>query len=93
MNPKRAFKVKAKAYSPQNLPKEEEENDCSDEMEEFQIYESDSEAEGDEHRKEGDDTNDDVAQSFRDGPSPDRRRSSRTLLRGDVPNYDMRYSP
>ena len=88
MNPKRSLKVKSKAYSPQKPHADEDEDGDSDELEELQGHESDPDANGEDKTEDSDD---EVVHRVHRSPSPDRRRSSRTLLRGDVPNYDMRY--
>ena len=88
MNPKQSLKVKIKAYSPQKSHADEDEDGDSDELEKLQGHESDPDANG-EDEAEGSD--DEVVHSIHRSPNPDRRRSSRTLLQGDVPNYDMRY--
>ena len=88
MNPKRSLKVKSKAYSPQKPHADEDEDGDSDELEELQGHESDPDANGED---KAEDSDDEVVHSVRRSRSPDRRRSSRTLVRGDVPNYDMRY--
>lgn len=88
MNPKQSLKVKFKAYSPQKSHADEDEDGDSDELGKLQGHESDPDANG-EDEAEGSD--DEVVHSIHRLPNPDRRRSSRTLLQGDVPNYDMRY--
>jgi hypothetical protein len=90
MNPKRSFKVKSKAHSPQQL--ERNEDNFSDKGEKVEAYGEDSDAyEG--NPPEGDDDNDndgEVSQSVPRSPSPNRRRSTRTSLRAHIPNYDIK---